>query len=1842
MMNANELSNNCTGGNNNNNNNDNDNDNDNENENENENEKEIIIIQHELCLLSKSSSNSNSKSISKSKSSNNDNDNDNDEDNNTSNSNSASASSSSLLLNENGENWLRVLFNNTSNNKSTTTTRTQTQTTSQSQFLLATQQAVQEVQQQLQGTSTQHKTQIQIDDEGNCNDDDGNRILLTPQGYTQYLKTQPDLTQDESKESQLFQNESQLSQQSQSQVETGDRLFTSAINKESIELITNGTGLSPPNEEESIYLCFEIIEAEAHTTKPSSSKSKSSTSSFLLTVKDMRPPLPFRGKLDKVASSIIVAGDTAATTTTTATVITTTTTKTIKNNHEEDDDGNDGSSDDDDDVCIYDSVKKQWKALPRRKLTVLNPNDRISITTSTTKNGIVFEYQQISGTVVEQEQRRNSAAALRNNYHLNSVGVVAGTTISNSSRAIATTVAAVKGSNNNNEADNADDDAVMDDKSRSSNSSNSTVESKNNDFDYGDINNNINTTYYGTTTIKTKSSGGGVGSVFLLQSQQQQSQPSQPSQQYSVAVDSVVNTQQESLRNDRMKTLLVNRNDNENNERDDNDGILKIREEQCDNKTEEDDDEDDDLSTVSGNGNCNGINARGIIDKNTTTTTTTRTNRNHSPPVSFVTTTTNTAVNNDDEDEDEDGNVIAAIAAATTATNNNNNDDDDDDDDDEDATVDVVPPKGEQGTDTIPADNNRTDKHDDDDSDDDSDDDDDTVQDYFTQQQQQQQGPIPTITLLSTQPLATQPEDDQDEEEEEDGDETECAVVAQPVAGTSQLLLSISFDINDDDGKEDENNDDKDKDNGYNDNNNGGNMDQDTKQKEKSEGCILGKDSNNDAATTTYSDIEEESTQIPTPTKKMAETTTTTTTTQETTSKKDGSCTTQNSNETMMMTMSPSLMRATGEAIFPTDTSSSYCDEDKEEVEEEKEKNTICTKATSTNSYPAVDDDDTQATVCNNTEKSYELLAHLPKAGTHSVTKSTQRTNNEDESKIVDVEEEEDAEVDNNDESKILSFTAGEKEKETDLGENNECSTFSTAGDDTQYAVCEMQTQNNNQQSKIVDKGEEKVKLDIKDPINMMTNVREEEDENAETDIGEDNESSIPTTAVDGTQAAVCDATTKSNVLELMNVPERDEADEETVGGGENYETSVRITIVDGTQAAVCKTQTLNDDNKEESKNVGKEDEVQVDRDNENESKMPSSLENVGKDEGVKRDNTDQSKMTIREEDAETEVGEEDEPSFPNADASVGIDFDGDADDTPGIDFDGDFDGDADDTQGAVCDTLNKQDPEIVCNATEKVATESNIHPKRAKPSEILGDDANEWTSSQHPSKMCAHQSEFKTNAFRKRKHVEEEDSSIQEQAPASARSSRRKREPAKSETLSLVSTSSARKTRGKGSRRATGNEEVEKIVITRNKSETTSARRSTRQREPTASSSGSNTARKTPEKEFEFGADDNHEDEVVNDDEIVRYRSPSKRKSLTYSKRDAIGKVASSKIDPVKGRVSDSKKNRKVAASAPGGRSSAKRRQVSPKHDDDGGNSKSTTADADERYQKMFAFAIKKNVINIVTSSVLEKDATLIEAFCKKSLNSGSGGIKFVLKDAVDTTTTVCITPANKKDEASQRTLKAIRSSLLGIPMVDPQWIKACKKEGNVVIPTRFVRSLPAKIGKISMIGAKDGVAKLAAIWNDNKFNLYNSNNNDSASPNLLFHSTDVFLYGSYPPEKKNSLIRLLKDGSANIISTSKDVSLQLKSIVDSSSSSRTDESKYDCSTNDKRKFVLLCGDRGGKALPKYVLTEIKDALESDAEASKFIYVVDSNWVSLSIACAKMLSPTNFKPTSSAIDLWN
>ena len=66
-------------------------------------------------------------------------------------------------------------------------------------------------------------------------------------------------------------------------------------------------------------------------------------------------------------------------------------------------------------------------------------------------------------------------------------------------------------------------------------------------------------------------------------------------------------------------------------------------------------------------------------------------------------------------------------------------------------------------------------------------------------------------------------------------------------------------------------------------------------------------------------------------------------------------------------------------------------------------------------------------------------------------------------------------------------------------------------------------------------------------------------------------------------------------------------------------------------------------------------------------------------------------------------------------------------------------------------------------------------------------------------------------------------------------------------------------------------------------------------------------------------------------------------------------------------------------------------------------------------------------------------------------------------------------------------------------------------------------------------------------------------------------------------------------------------------------------------------KSFVLVLGDRNC-AISKTLHTELKAALE--VSTSRKIYIVDSNWVSLSIACARMLPPDDFRPKV-GVDLW-
>jgi hypothetical protein len=320
--------------------------------------------------------------------------------------------------------------------------------------------------------------------------------------------------------------------------------------------------------------------------------------------------------------------------------------------------------------------------------------------------------------------------------------------------------------------------------------------------------------------------------------------------------------------------------------------------------------------------------------------------------------------------------------------------------------------------------------------------------------------------------------------------------------------------------------------------------------------------------------------------------------------------------------------------------------------------------------------------------------------------------------------------------------------------------------------------------------------------------------------------------------------------------------------------------------------------------------------------------------------------------------------------------------------------------------------------------------------------------------------------------------------------------------------------------------------------------------------------------------------------------RSTIKRKAVACSNQDATGNASTRPSGP-------SKRRRTLAAK-----------------NDRSKNDLIAARTADELYEKRFNLAIEKKMVNIVVSGFPQNEMVHITKLCKTKLLNVT---QLKINETIDKNTTACVLPiaSNDREEASCRTLKAIRCALLGIPMVPLAWVECCKKEQKVTIPSSYIRTLSSKIGTLTMKDhARYGVARLAA-----------ARCQEPQNPLLPFQNAFVFLCGKYSSDKKNIIIKLLEEGCACLVTSWREASAKLKSVMDSSD---------ELSLPPKR-FVLLFGDRGN-LIPKSLQKEIMTALE-DSKSRK-IYVVDSNWVSLSIACANMLPPADFKPKD-GVELW-
>ena len=286
----------------------------------------------------------------------------------------------------------------------------------------------------------------------------------------------------------------------------------------------------------------------------------------------------------------------------------------------------------------------------------------------------------------------------------------------------------------------------------------------------------------------------------------------------------------------------------------------------------------------------------------------------------------------------------------------------------------------------------------------------------------------------------------------------------------------------------------------------------------------------------------------------------------------------------------------------------------------------------------------------------------------------------------------------------------------------------------------------------------------------------------------------------------------------------------------------------------------------------------------------------------------------------------------------------------------------------------------------------------------------------------------------------------------------------------------------------------------------------------------------------------------------------------------------------------------------------------------------------ADARYSSLLSLDEKQSsdtqTLYYVTSSLSDKDSKMLESLCK--LLKGKSIILKINKDFNANKTQICFTPAGSSFTASKRsgdpinviskarTLKVMRSALAGLPILTPEWIEACLKEGNLVAPsgTHCIRTLPRK--QTTDSDEEDfGVAKYAAAYQKTTI----------SSSNHFLSGVSVMLCGTTDDGRtiKDSKV-LLEQAGASIISS---VSMANRHLTDMANG----ESESD-------RFVFLCDDSTtnkkcgiSDALFKQAKKVIEDS-EDDEEAA--IQCVSRNWLFDSISCVMPLkSSAVYEPSA-------
>lgn len=236
-------------------------------------------------------------------------------------------------------------------------------------------------------------------------------------------------------------------------------------------------------------------------------------------------------------------------------------------------------------------------------------------------------------------------------------------------------------------------------------------------------------------------------------------------------------------------------------------------------------------------------------------------------------------------------------------------------------------------------------------------------------------------------------------------------------------------------------------------------------------------------------------------------------------------------------------------------------------------------------------------------------------------------------------------------------------------------------------------------------------------------------------------------------------------------------------------------------------------------------------------------------------------------------------------------------------------------------------------------------------------------------------------------------------------------------------------------------------------------------------------------------------------------------------------------------------------------------------------------------------------------------------------------------MKDFSPDKTQICITATSSgasgpTDVVSKsRTLKVICSTLLGIPILTPQWMKACLKAGRIVAPTgqMSIRSLQMKqtsamegdVNNEMNSGPKSyfGVAKYAAAFHKSKL-----------SYSHLLNGMSVMLCGfSAGSGTTKDLKVLLQHTDATIIN-----SIPMASRILTNMSPGKSPLVFLCNDSPANK---TCGISDG--LFRQAVNTAKELNNSAINGIPLVMCVHFSWLFDSVSCASPLTPVAYEPTA-------